>query len=167
MAALKKRVQELDAAAPSKPTPPDAATDPTIARLRVEIEETKAKQLALRQEAAKLRKSTAELESHIDKAKQLNTAMNTLRGQVDRFRSEWKDVAALVGLDLDSMLNVQINTQPVRELISSRSEQRSKFADTLDPKVKDSLPARGTVLQKNLEGLEAGLDSRPAIIRNG
>jgi AAA domain, putative AbiEii toxin, Type IV TA system len=155
---LQKRIVELDASAPTKPVAPDTATDPGIATLREKIAQHKLQQQAIAKAVEEATKTSSGLAVEIDRGNQLNTAMETLERQITKFRSDWKGVAGMLALDIDSLLKVQINRQAVLDAVASKSSQRTQITDTLDARSPTSLPTQSAALATELGQLENRLD---------
>lgn len=155
---LKKKLKELDDAAPPKPVPPET-DDPTIIEARQKIASEKEKREELNSRTSELEAQLVTLSKEIDGATQLLTALSTLEGQVETFVTSHKDRAEALGVDIGALASLTVNRKPVEDFLAEREKQRTDCLTTLRSDAPTSVPTLLKSVEAGIAELEAVLDA--------
>ncbi len=96
--------------------------------------------------------------ARIERAEQ---RIGNLQDQYRSFRQAWREDAEIeaLGLDLDDLVTMTVNGQPLETLRKATEELRAERDRELDPNVSDSAAFRAAALERLLEDAQQALDA--------
>lgn len=141
LADLQAKLQNLDEKPPPKPQEVKSDNDETVA-LRQRLEQLEREAEDLTKESGEIEADLARLAKEVDAGTQLITSIETIRQQFSTFLASNSERAALLGLDLQALVQLVVETTPIEDRLAAVNNRRSELLKKLDPDLADSLPAR-------------------------
>lgn len=156
LADLGKKLVAVDATKPEVPEPPTEA--PEASGLQEEIVQLKARVNELSATGQDLQKESADLAKRQDAGNRLKTAIATLVGRETAFKSDYSDEAAAVGVDLNELLKLDVDTKPLDQKLTEVGTRRGEINAFLDASTTGGIPAQLEELNGKIREAELRLD---------
>ncbi len=158
LADVRSRLVTLKENPPRNPQDLEPKLDPAVQETRDEIIELLEQKKALLNEKSSIENNLASIATRLDTLQQITTALETLKGQVEGFKSRYASDVEGLGLDIDLLVNVSIQSQSVLELSNAEQEKRTSLRELLNGPVETSVESRLQVLLTHINERELKLD---------
>ncbi len=156
-----KQVQEelnaLDRARPEEVKRPNN-TQAEMQKIAQNIDNSKTDLSDLRVQISKASQKQRNIASQIAIAEKLLKRISNFQDQFVSFQSECTDELSSIGLKFESIVQLQVNTEPLIEQHKTYRNERSCTDQSLDKDKVNSLTHRAELLEKQLSDLQTKLD---------
>jgi ABC-type lipoprotein export system ATPase subunit len=137
------------------PLPEDSDSD--LLHLQAQLGGAEAERARISAEIDRVRATDAEVASKHEAGRQLETAIETLESQVERFRLDHQATLERLGVSPSEILTFVVTRQPLMEALTDLTEQRELIRAQLDPEVEGSLGHQFTDASEKVDSFEATL----------